>query len=175
MCTVYSCCFIIRHDNTGRLAPGQIGASSSQRQWIGLSIAGDEVTISPMDIPPAEVVLDSLDLEVGFWKRGLEIAEQFSADEMAQSFIRAFNGQIFSLDQQLVFDFHGHNLKAGVKGLSVLELADGQQKRRGSTQSISHMGVLMDRTDVVFIKAADSRIKIKSSNKKCVSKACGGT
>ena len=128
-----------------------------------------------MDIPPAEVVLDSLDLEVGFWKRGLEIAEQFSADEMAQSFIRAFNGQIFALDQQLVFDFHGQNLKASVKGLSVLELADGQQKRRGPPPGIAHMGVLMDRTDIVFIKAADSRIKIKSSDKKYVWKAWVGT
>jgi len=37
--------------------------------------------------------MGSLDLEVGFWRRGLEIAEQFSADEMANSFIKAFNGQ----------------------------------------------------------------------------------
>jgi vesicle-fusing ATPase len=159
----------IRHDNTGRLAPGQIGASASQRQWMGLSIAGDEVTLASLDLPPAEIFLDSLDLEVGFWKRGLEIAEQFSADEMAQSFIRAFGGQIFALEQQLVFDFHGQNLKAIVKGLNVLELAEGQNKRRGGG-GISQMGVLMERTDVVFIKAADSRIKIKSSEKKCVRK-----
>ena len=171
----YVCCMFIylssmvRHDNTGKIAPGQIGASSSQRQWIGLSIAGDEVTLSPLDLPPAEIYLDSLDLEVGFWKRGLEIAEQFSADEMTKNFIRAFSGQIFALDQQLVFDFHGQNLKASVKGLGVLELADGQQKRKGSAHGVSHMGVLMDRTDVVFIKAPDSRIKIKSSEKKCVS------
>ncbi|KAF8515015.1 P-loop containing nucleoside triphosphate hydrolase protein [Gautieria morchelliformis] len=159
-----------RHDNTGKLAPGQIGASSSQRQWMGLSIAGDEVTLAPLDLPPAEIYLDSLDLEVGFWKRGLEIAEQFSADEMTQSFIRAFSGQIFALDQQLVFDFHGQNLKASVKGLNILELAEGQNKRRGGS-GISQMGVLMERTDVVFIKAADSRIKIKSSDKKAPSNA----
>jgi len=155
-----------RHDNTGNLSPGQVGASSSQRQWISLSIQGDEVTIVPLDLPPAEIYMGSLDLEVGFWRRGLEIAEQFSADEMANSFIKAFNGQIFGLDQQLVFDYHGHNLKAIVKGMNILELAEGQQRRRAAHGALSGMGVLMDRSDVTFIKAADSRIKIRSSAKK---------
>ncbi|KAF8574203.1 AAA-domain-containing protein [Ramaria rubella] len=160
-----------KHDNTGKLAPGQVGASSSQRQWMGLSIAGDQVTVSQLDLPPAEIFLDSLDLEVGFWKRGLEIAEQYSADEMTKNFIRAFSRQIFSLDQQLVFDFHGQNLKAIVKGLNILELAEGQQKRRTAANAPLQMGVLMEQTDVVFIKATDSRIKIKSSAKKAPSNA----
>lgn len=157
-----------RHDNTGKLAPGKVGASSSQRQWMSLSIQGDEVTIAPLDLPAAEIYMGSLDLEVGFWKRGLEITEQFSADEMANSFIKAFSGQIFGLDQQLVFDYHGQNLKAIVKGMSILQLAEGQQKRRAPPAAASGMGVLMDRSDVTFIKAADSRIKIRSSAKKCI-------
>ena len=53
--------------------------------------------------------LQSLDLEVGFLRRGQEIAEQFSADEMAKNFIRAFNGMVFGIGEILVFDFHGQN------------------------------------------------------------------
>lgn len=139
---------------------------------MGLSIQGDEVAVSSLDTSPAEIYMESLHLEVGFWRRGLEIAEQFSTDEMGKSFIKAFNGQIFGLGQQLVFDFHGQNLKATVVGLNVLELADGQQRRRGAGAATSGMGVLMDRTEVTFIKAADSRIKIKSSSKKYVDAHC---
>ncbi|KAF8517368.1 AAA-domain-containing protein [Hysterangium stoloniferum] len=152
-----------RHDNTGRLQQGQIGASASQRQWIGLSISGDQVTIQLLELPP-EIYLESIHLEVGFWKRGLEIAEHYSADEMMAVFVRAFTGQIFGMDQTLVFDFHGQNLRAVVKGLQTIELP-------GSALSNGRMGVLMDKTDVTFIKAADSRIKIKNSAKKAASNA----
>ncbi|KAI0080819.1 AAA-domain-containing protein [Panus rudis PR-1116 ss-1] len=157
-----------RHDDTGKLAPGSIGAGALQRQWIGLSVSGDEVTVEPLPFQAA--YLESLDLEVGFLRRGQEIAEQFSVDEMAKNFIRAFQGQIFSAGQLLVFEFHGQNLKATVKGVQIVELPDVQ--RRGNLPpEASYMGILMERTDVNFIKAPDSAIKIKSSAKKAAPNA----
>ncbi|TCD70005.1 transport between ER and Golgi ATPase protein [Steccherinum ochraceum] len=151
----------VLHDDTGKLAPGTIGASSLQRQWIGLSVTGDEVTVEPLSFQPS--YLQSLDIEVGFLRRGHEIAEAFSADEMAHNFVKAFSGVIFTTGQLLVFEFHGQNLKATVKGLSTLELADAQRKSGGGP---ANTGVLMEKTDVMFLKAGDSAIKIKSSAKK---------
>ncbi|GJJ06488.1 hypothetical protein Clacol_000680 [Clathrus columnatus] len=161
-----------KHDNTGKLLPGQIGVSSSQRQWMSLSLMGDQVSISPLKIHPADIYLAALDLEVGFWKRGLEIAEQFSPEEMVNTFIRAFNGLIFSIDQPLVFEFHGQNLKAIVKSLGILELSAGQRKGAAPPPARSmNMGVVMDKTDVNFFKAPDSKIKIKSSSKRAPANA----
>ncbi|KAH8094942.1 vesicular-fusion protein SEC18 [Cristinia sonorae] len=151
-----------RHDNTGQLAPGTIGASGMQRQWIGLSVSGDEVTVEPTPFQP--LYLQSIDLEVGFLRRGHEIAEVFSADEMGHNFTKAFGNIVFSVGQILVFEFHGQNLKAQVKGISVLELADAQ--RKGGSGAPTNFGVLMEKTDVTFIKSGDSAIKIKSSAKK---------
>ncbi|KIJ53028.1 hypothetical protein M422DRAFT_242997 [Sphaerobolus stellatus SS14] len=71
-----------RHDTTQKLMRGQVGVSSSQRQWIELAIIGDQVTISPLNLPPSEIFLEELDIEIGFWKRTLEIAEQFSSNEI---------------------------------------------------------------------------------------------
>jgi vesicle-fusing ATPase len=143
-----------------------------QRQWIGLSIAGDQVTIDALPPPPhpsAPSYLQSIDLEVGFVRRGHEIAEQFSADEMARNFLKAYNGIVMSTDQVLVFEFHGQNLKATVKAVALLELADEQRRGTAPGQhSVNHqyMGIVMDKTDVTFMKAGDSAIKIKSSAKK---------
>ncbi|PAV21243.1 vesicular-fusion SEC18 [Pyrrhoderma noxium] len=120
------------------LQPHQVGASSMQRQWIGLSLSGDYVPI-------------------GFLKARLEIAEQFSTDEMAHNFLKAFNGMIFAIGEILVFDFHGQNLKAVVKGLNTVEINSG-----GPTG----MGILFEKSDINFIKAGDSMIKLKSSSKK---------
>ncbi|KAI0722320.1 vesicular-fusion protein SEC18 [Cerioporus squamosus] len=146
-----------RHDNTGKITPGTIGASATQRQWIGLSLSGDTVTVEPM--PENPPYLESLDIEVGFLRRGLEIAEAFSADEMAQNFLRAFNGMVFAVGEILLFEFHGQNLKATIKSLQIVELP-------GQRSSATHFGVLMEKTDVTFMKAGDSSLKLKSSAKK---------
>ncbi|KIJ54882.1 hypothetical protein M422DRAFT_240970 [Sphaerobolus stellatus SS14] len=135
-----------KHDTTQKLMRGQVGVTSSQRQWIGLAIIGDQVTISPLNLPPSEIFLEELDIEIGFWKRTLEIAEQFSSDEIAKDFVRIFNGQIFV-------------------NFTVIELPQGEQRRGASAASMG-LGVVMDRTEVSFIKAPDSRIKIKSNSKK---------
>ena len=97
------------------LQPFQVGASATQRQWIGLSLSGDQVPVQALPPAMARTYLQSLDLEVGFLKPRHEIAEQFSTDEMAHNFLKAFTGTIFGVGEILVFDFHGQNLKAVVK------------------------------------------------------------
>ncbi|KAI0355356.1 vesicular-fusion protein SEC18 [Trametes cingulata] len=146
-----------RHDNTGKIPPGCIGASAMQRQWIGLSLAGDSVTVEPMHSPPP--YLESIDLEVGFLKRGHEIAEAFSADDMAKNFIRAYNGIVFAAGEILLFEFHGQMLKVVVKGVQIVELPGRQQEP-------VNYGVVMEKTDVTFMKSPESAIKLKSSAKK---------
>jgi vesicle-fusing ATPase len=140
-----------------------------QRQWIGLSSVGDETTVEPLPTPPhtsAPPYLESLDIELGFLRRGAQANETFSADEMARNFVKAFSGIIFAPGQFLVFEFHGQNLKALVKGIGILELADEQRKGPQQGRRQDNMGILMDKTDVGFLKAGDSTIKIKSSSKK---------
>jgi vesicle-fusing ATPase len=139
-----------------------------QRQWIGLSLTGDSVTVEPFPTAPASgapAYIETIDLEVGFLKRGHEIAEQFSADDMARNFIKGLNGIIFAVGEFLVFEYHGQNIKATVKALNILDLSDAQ---RSGSRAPPNMGVLMDKSDVNLIKAGDSAIKIKSSAKKCV-------
>lgn len=118
------------------------------------------MTVEPLS--SAASYLQSVDIEVGFLRRGREIAETFSADEMAHNFVKAFSGIVLAVGEMLVFEFHGQNLKAIVKALSAVDLPDTS----GGAPVSSSWGVVMERTDVTFIKASDSPIKIKSSAKK---------
>jgi len=168
-----------RYDNTGRLAQGTIGPSAVQRQWIGLSASGDTVTVTSLPPPPhpsAPAFLETLAIEVGFLQRNLEIAEQFSVDDMAATFIRGFSQVVFTVGQVLVYEYHGQNLKGVVKSVSVLELA--AEQRRGSagggfsaSGGRSDSGIVMEKTEVTFLKDPVSRIKIKSSAKKAAPNA----
>ena len=125
-------------------------------------MAGDEITVEPLPFIPS--YLQSIDIEAAFLKRGLEIAEAFSADEMAHNFIRAYNGVIFTAGQLLIFEFHGHALRLVIKGVQIVDPLDPKGRSQG--QSVSTSGVLMDKTEITFMKAGDSPIKIKSSAKK---------
>ncbi|KAJ3824107.1 vesicular-fusion protein SEC18 [Lentinula raphanica] len=160
----------VRHDDTRKLQPGTVGASAMQRSWIGLSVQGDSVSVEPLPSPPhpsAPAYLQSIDIEVGFLRRGHEIAEQFSADDMAKHFLKLFSGNIRSTGETIVFEYHGQNLKGYIRSVSVLELAEEQRRGAGGGgRAPQHMGIVMDKTDVTFLKAPDSAIKIKSSAKK---------
>jgi len=85
---------------------------------------------------------------------------------MTQDFIKAFSGVVFAIDEAVVFEFHGHNLKALVKGLSLAELSEKQWKGAPAQRSTMYgsMGVLMERTDITFMQTGT--LKIKASAKK---------
>jgi vesicle-fusing ATPase len=109
--------------------------------------------------------LESIDLEVGFVRKGQELAEQFDTEEMSKNFLRAYNGQIFAATEPLAFDFHGVSLKATILSARTLELADAQ-RRGGGGGAPQNMGILMEKTDITFVKAGDSLIKLKNTNTK---------
>jgi vesicle-fusing ATPase len=121
--------------------------------------------------------LETLALEVGFLQRNLEIAEQFSADAMAATFIRGFGGLVFTIGQIIVFEYHGQNLRCVVKSVAILELA--AEQRRGGVPGgggapgagRTDSGIVMEKTDVTFLKAPTSKIKIKSSARKAAPNA----
>ncbi|ELU45964.1 vesicular-fusion protein SEC18 [Rhizoctonia solani AG-1 IA] len=160
-----------RHDTTGQLRPGEVGATRVQRMWIGLSVQGDSVSVEPLNLESRgnDIYLGSLDLEVGLWNPKQAVDQQFSADDLSAGFAKAYNGLVFTPGQILAFDFHGITLKCIVTGLQVVELAAIQSKRGGDSNAGSsgpRTGVLMPQTEVNFIKAGDSNLKIKSSARK---------
>jgi vesicle-fusing ATPase len=137
-----------------------------QRQWIGLSLSGDGVTI---DLFPQEPpYLQSIDVQVGFVRKGVENQVPYSADEISSNFIKTFNNVVFAPGEILTFDFKGEKLKMTVVSMSLIELPDKQNRARSGRQTQMEMGIVMSGTDVNIMKAADSMIKIKSTSKRRV-------
>jgi vesicle-fusing ATPase len=161
-----------RHDDTGKLKPGQIGASAFHRQWIGLSVTGDSATVEALPPPPhpaAPLFLQSIDIEVGFFRPNQTASESFSVDDMGKILVKAYSGISLSMNQGIAFEFRGMPIKGMVKGLSVLELADEQRKglvRGGGPASRRDSGILMGKTDITIMKDPTSQIKFISSSKK---------
>ena len=108
-----------------------------------------------------DLYLSSLDIEIGFLKASQQSSEQFSADDMTRHFIQVFSGQMFGVRQTASFDYRGHGIRAVIKGMQVLDLSHNEANKKGAT-----MGILVEETDVTFMKAADSHMKLKASAKK---------
>ncbi|KAF8738684.1 hypothetical protein AX14_010612 [Amanita brunnescens Koide BX004] len=161
----------VKHDNTGKLLPGTIGASAMQRQWIGLSISGDTVTIEPFPFPPSPVApafLQAVDLEIAFLRATQDSNTQYSVEELAKHFTRVYRDIMFSNEELIAFEFHGQNFRATVKSALVVELADEQHRGRVSERPPEYYtrGILMERTEINIMKSPNSTIKLKASNKK---------
>ncbi|KAF7332361.1 hypothetical protein MKEN_00117800 [Mycena kentingensis (nom. inval.)] len=156
----------IVHDNTGKMKKGTVGANVMHRTWIGLAVQGDDMSVEPCPTPN---YLESLDLEMGFHRK-TEATEPIPADDLAQAFLRAFNGMVISTGQPIIFDFRGQALKVTAKGLSTLELADEQRgggRRAQYGPDPTSYGILMDKTDLTVMKSNDHNgLLIKSSAKK---------
>ncbi|KAH9029941.1 AAA-domain-containing protein, partial [Lactarius pseudohatsudake] len=158
----------VKYDSTGRLPPGAIGLSAVQRQWIRLAATGDTVTIVALPAPPhpsAPPFLETLTLEVGFLQRNLNIAEVFSVDDMGAAFVRGFGGIAITGGQILVFEHHEHHLRCVVKSVGVLA---AEQRREGvpGGGSQTDFGIVMEKTDVTFMKDSLSKIRFKASMRK---------
>ncbi|KAH7105310.1 AAA-domain-containing protein [Auriculariales sp. MPI-PUGE-AT-0066] len=159
-----------RHDTTRQIQQGTIGVTSFHRAWLQLSPT-DLISVEPLDVRNLgnEIYLGGADIDLGFWNKRTEIAEQFSSDDIANTFIRQFQGQILSRGQIIVFEYHGQTLRGDVRGIQVVELAS-QQRQGAPPPPPAHgeppFGILFDRTDITFLKAEGSLIKLKSSARK---------
>lgn len=86
---------------------------------MGLNSTGDSVEVRGIDVNKLgnESFLSGVDLEVGFMQSNKrDVEEQFSVDEMGQSFLQRFGGMMANVDQVFFFEYHGQNLKIKVKG-----------------------------------------------------------
>src|SRR6185369_12654358 len=149
-----------------------VGPSQPLRQWMDLSL-GNPMQVDLLPPPPEPAALSylqAIDLEIGFSRRNANVSEQFSADQMMQAFVKAFDGLAMSTNQTVMFEFRGHKLKAVVMSTLLVELAEEQQNRGGGRPrpptKYPTSGIIMDKTDVSFLKAPDSTIRIKASSRK---------
>ncbi|WWD22793.1 hypothetical protein CI109_107287 [Kwoniella shandongensis] len=145
--------FSIIRDPTHTLPPKHVGPSKIIRQWVGLSAVGETVDMEPY-YPSNGDWASTAELEIGFRLKRKETSDLFDSEEMAAAFINAFPSLPLTPLQPLVFDYRGHELKATVRTVSSLDGNDGQT------------GIIMDGTEIIWVKDPTSNIKLKNSSKR---------
>jgi vesicle-fusing ATPase len=136
----------------------------SLRQWMELSLSGDQVTVELLpDDPP---FLQSIDLVASFWKKNYENPVPYDQEELISRLLKAYSGLVFAPGGNLTVDYMGDKLRLGVVSLGIAELTKEQMGGRSNSSRHIEMGVMMTTTDITIMKDGGSRMRIKDSAKK---------
>ncbi|KAH0840245.1 P-loop containing nucleoside triphosphate hydrolase protein [Lanmaoa asiatica] len=164
----------ICHDTSASISPGVVAASMSLRQWMELSLSGDEVTVELLPASPhpdAPPFLQSINFVASFWKKNYENTVPYDQDEMISKFLNAYSGLVFASGGILTVDFKGDKLRLIVDSLGLLDLVDQQKGGRSNNPRLIEMGVMMQKTDITIMKEGGSPMKIKASAKRLATNA----
>jgi vesicle-fusing ATPase len=127
-----------------------------------LSLSGDEVPVQPLTFTPP--YLESIDVEISLFRKN--DATEISADDLTKHFIKIYSEVMFGLKEIFIFEYRGFKYRGDVKGLRVVELA--AEQLRGGGGGRNDLGVMMQKTDVTFMKGEGGGLKLKAGAKKSV-------
>ncbi|KAL0080661.1 P-loop containing nucleoside triphosphate hydrolase protein [Phycomyces blakesleeanus] len=166
--------FTMRVDNT--MQKGLIGTNAMQRRWAQFSL-NQEVVATPYDpfSGGTDIYLATLKIETGFFRKSMQVSDDFDTEEMAKAFSLTFHNQIFTIGQPLVFEFQGIKLTCKISDLDVVELetlkagSKNEAESHGSGRKATR-GLLMHQTLIQFTKSADSTIRLKGAKRSSAAK-----
>lgn len=159
---------------TARPTPGFpencISMSDPQRTWCGIGML-DEILGEVFDpfrtgSPP---YVGSMDVEIGFASTKKITDAQYDQDQLAATFIKNFQNQVFSPGQRILMDVSNIPLMIKVKTITLVDLTNmGDAPTRSDAGA---RGILTNQTGISFYKDASSPIKLKGSTKRAAANA----
>ncbi len=138
--------------------PGYIGLSLKQRQWIGIE-AGDVVAVEHLPSPPhreAPIFIHAMEIEIDFLQKGYRNGKGYLSIDMVSTFIDGFRGIVMTVGRSILFLFEGEELQGKIKSVALRGTSSAPPTRNDT-------GIVFAGTDVIFIEATGSTIKVTPS------------
>ncbi|KAI1084860.1 AAA-domain-containing protein [Whalleya microplaca] len=160
--------FVVTARPTEYIPPGCISLSDPQRTWCGISMT-DAIVGERYE---HKIPLSNMDVEIGFASQRKITDVPYDQDQLADAFVKMFQGQIFAPGQRLLMDFRGIPLMFGVKTVQLIELGSEKSQPAEASSNPDARGLLVPGTsEINFFKDAKSPIKLKGSTRKPASNA----
>lgn len=157
-----------------KINPGSIGIGGIQREWCRLAL-GDSLSVAawdPFDTRAGEKMpyLSSIDLEVGFYSKAKQTADQFDPEQLQQQLCHLFKSQPFAPGQLFVFDLQSFIIRAQVKAIKLTDMTFNEKDSAASINPMSR-GILMGETQIEFFKSPKEPLNIKASKRRAPANA----
>ncbi|KAG9324920.1 hypothetical protein KVV02_008482 [Mortierella alpina] len=159
--------FSIKFEDT--FQPGCLGFSNLQRKWINAAL-NKEIDVQPFDpsMDGPDAYLSNIEIEVSLMVKNAEFRGEFDAKEMSRHFVTIFNNQVLAIEQALVLEFQDVRLILVPKQVELVSsdvLMNGLRGPDGHElpSRTGFRGVLTQQTQVQFVRAQDSNIKLRGA------------
>lgn len=154
----------------GEMPPDRIGVCGTQRAWANLSTR-DIVQVAPFDIfaqGNKRVYLGAVDVQISFYSKSSARPEDppYEQEVLAQRFLQLYKNQILAPGQIISMEYRQRNFKLVILTTQVIDLGMQNAGSDSSLMKQNDRGILVDQTDITFVKERDSVIKIKSAGNK---------
>eukprot|EP00884_Botryococcus_braunii_P005504 jgi/Botrbrau1/14955/Bobra.0018s0058.1 len=113
--------WVLSIDSDPAVAANGLGLNAIQRKGLRVS-TGDPINVRPFEIPRAGFEIALFNAEVDFTAKRNPKAPplELEATELSARLLRLFEGQVFTRDQILTFEYQGINFILKVSGLLVV-------------------------------------------------------
>ncbi|RKP03847.1 hypothetical protein CXG81DRAFT_9017 [Caulochytrium protostelioides] len=143
----------------------ELGTSLFHRRFAQLSL-NQEVRVRPFD-PAREspnCYLGTMNLQLSFLRpRQNQETEVFDTTELTNVFLTSFSGQVFTVGQNCLFDFHGINLLAEIVSMETVDMDGIGTQGQGAPGNATSRGILLSQTFLNFSKSSDAPIRLKGA------------
>ncbi|CAG2254590.1 NSF [Mytilus edulis] len=147
-----------------RMAQGTIGFNLMQRKLANLSL-NQELEVKPELVSGKAESVNTITLEVDFLQKKHANVDPYDSDKMAAEFTMAFNGQAFSVEQIMAFQFGDKKLLGVfVKEMEVVDFTNVQQGGQPTSRRAPR-GLLTPNSTVIFEKAENSTLNLTGKSK----------
>lgn len=140
---------------TDEVNGNEIGLNALQRKCGSFIL--NQAVHSKLFVPTSEVALAGMTLAIDLIKKSTQPKLELDCDELASNFKIQFGGQVFSINQELGFDFKGTKLSVVIQ---TFDHANVGVAARSSTASSQERGQLLQITNLTFKKNSSSQNNI---------------
>lgn len=157
-----------------KINSGAIGIGGVQREWCRLAL-GDQLSVTawdPFDSRAGEKMpyLSSIDLELGFYLKAKQTADQFDPEQLQTQLCKLFESQPFAPGQLFIFDLQSFIIRAQVKAIKLTDMTFDNDDTQATTHPMSR-GILTGQSQIEFFKSQREPLNIKASKRRAPANA----
>ena len=118
---------------------GSIGFNKLQRDCAKLSTDVDVIPLKPFEIPNESFTISAIGAEIDFMNpRKINDKVAVDVERVTRNLTTLWNGQVFTVDQQMLFDYQGTMFKLQINEIDIIDDKSGTIETSTSSMKAKH-------------------------------------
>eukprot|EP01060_Flectonema_neradi_P037150 TRINITY_DN738_c1_g1_i1.p1 TRINITY_DN738_c1_g1~~TRINITY_DN738_c1_g1_i1.p1 ORF type:complete len:787 (+),score=162.60 TRINITY_DN738_c1_g1_i1:59-2362(+) len=131
--------FVFLCEEHPEMQPGSVGFNKVQRECAKLSTEVDTIALKAFDVPRESFTISAIGAEVDFMNpRKINDTVALDVELITQNLTKLWDSQIFTVDQQMLFDYRGTMFKLQINEIDIIDDKTGTIETSTSSLKAKH-------------------------------------